>query len=294
MTIDRTQWKDDNVLLVAVIWKKRALPVYWQILNKRGASNLREQQAVIRPVLRLLKNYELVFIGDREFHSVELSYWLKGYSKRTNKVYFAFRQKQNTHLKTRRGSHQKLRELKLRPGLKLFFVGIDITKEKGFGKFNLAAYWKRKYRGKEEKEPWYILTNLDSLEDVLKVYRTRGGIEAMFKDCKTGGYNLEGTKAKTERLTTLILLIALAYTAASLKGKILKSLGKQKYIARLKELKRIERRHSDLWIGLYGHTWILALDFCKEWMNQIMKNNLNKLSFYQRGLRAMSLIQAVS
>ena len=178
--------------------------------------------------------------------------------------------------------------------MKLFFVGIDITKEKGFGKFNLAAYWKRKYRGKEEKEPWYILTNLDSLEDVLKVYRSRTGIEAMFKDCKTGGYNLEGTKAKTERLTTLILLIALAYTAASLKGKIFKSLGQQKYIARLKELKRIERRHSNFWIGLSGHIWILALDFCKEWMNQIMKNNLNKLSSYQRGLRAMSLIQSVS
>ena len=207
---------------------------------------------------------------------------------------FAFRQKQNTHLKTRRESYQKLRDLGLFPGMKLFFVGIEITKEKGFGKFNLAAYWKRKYRGKEEKEPWYILTNLDSLEDVLKVYRTRAGIEAMFKDCKTGGYNLEGTKAKTERLTTLILLIALAYTAASLKGKIFKSLGQQKYIARLKELKRIERRHSNFWIGLYGHIWILALDFCKEWMNQIMKNNLNKLSFYQRGLRAMSLMQSVT
>ena len=113
-------------------------------------------------------------------------------------------------------------------------------------------------------------------------------------NCKTGGYNLEGTKAKTERLTTLILLIALAYTAASLKGKIFKSLGQQKYIARLRELKRIEVRHSNFWIGLYGHIWILALDFCKEWMNQIMKNNLNKLSFYQRGLRAMSLMQSVS
>ena len=152
MTIDRTQWKDNNVLLVAVIWKKRALPVYWQILNKRGASNLREQQAVIRPVLRLLKKYELVVIGDREFHSVELSYWLKGYSKRTNKVSLAFRQKQNTHLKTRRESYQKLRDLGLFPGMKLFFVGLEITKEKGFGKFNFAAYWKRKYRGKEEKD----------------------------------------------------------------------------------------------------------------------------------------------
>ena len=32
------------------------------------------------------------------------------------------------------------------------------------------------------------------------------GIEAMFKDCKTGGYNLEGSKANVQGLTNLILL----------------------------------------------------------------------------------------
>ena len=79
--------------------------------------------------------------------------------------------------------------------MKLFLTGVNVTKEKGFGSFNLAGYWKRKYQGKQEKEPWFILTNLDSLEDVLKVYRARTGIEAMFKDCQTGGYNLEGSKA---------------------------------------------------------------------------------------------------
>ena len=31
------------------------------------------------------------------------------------------------------------------------------------------------------------------------------GIEAMFKDCKTGGYNLEGSQANVERLNNLIL-----------------------------------------------------------------------------------------
>ena len=53
----------------------------------------------------------------------------------------------------------------------------------GFGKFNLAVYWKRKYRKKVEKasayfrdhprmkdalktEPWYLLTNLDNLDEV--------------------------------------------------------------------------------------------------------------------------------
>jgi hypothetical protein len=29
------------------------------------------------------------------------------------------------------------------------------------------------------------------------------GIEAMFKDCKSGGYNLEGSRANNQRLTNL-------------------------------------------------------------------------------------------
>ncbi|NEP08532.1 MAG: hypothetical protein F6K25_24000 [Okeania sp. SIO2G4] len=61
-------------------------------------------------------------------------------------------------------------------------------------------------------EPWYLLTNLNYLDEVLKNYRSRMGIEAMFKDGKTGGYNLEGSQANMQRLTNLILLIAIAYT----------------------------------------------------------------------------------
>ena len=37
-------------------------------------------------------------------------------------------------------------------------------------------------------------------------------IETMFKDYKSGGYNLEGTKANTQRLCSLLLLIAISYT----------------------------------------------------------------------------------
>jgi hypothetical protein len=39
-------------------------------------------------------------------------------------------------------------------------------------------------------------------------YQFIGGIEAMFRDCKSGGYNLEGSQANSQRLTNLILLIA--------------------------------------------------------------------------------------
>jgi hypothetical protein len=62
-----------------------------QFLDKRGASNLAEQQALIHPVIKLFKSYKLVVLGDREFHSVELAKWLL-----TRKIYFVFRQKQGT------------------------------------------------------------------------------------------------------------------------------------------------------------------------------------------------------
>ena len=42
ITLDRTQWKDKNVFVIAVIWKKRALPIYWQLFSKREASKLDE------------------------------------------------------------------------------------------------------------------------------------------------------------------------------------------------------------------------------------------------------------
>ncbi len=63
LTIDRTQWKNNNIFVIAVIYKKRALPIYWQVFQKKSSTNLAEQKALIKPVLRLLKKYKLVVIG---------------------------------------------------------------------------------------------------------------------------------------------------------------------------------------------------------------------------------------
>jgi hypothetical protein len=287
VALDRTQWKENNLFVVSVIWNKRAWPIYWQFLEHRGSSNLAKQKALLRPVLRLLKGYKIVVIGDREFRSVELAYWLK-----QKKVYFALRQKQGSYIKLKGQKYQRLSELGLAPGMKLFLTGVKFTKKKGFGQFFLAVYWKRKYRGKSQDEGWYILTNLNSLDAALKVYKARSGIEAMFKDCKSGGYNLEGSNASVERLTNLVLLIAIAYTCAGLQGQAIKSKGQQKYIGRLKELKRMTRRHSNFWVGLYGQMWIAALESCSDWLRNLMIIRPNKRRFFQKGLRAMALIQA--
>lgn len=64
LALDRTQWQNKNLFVVAVIMERRALPIYWQFLDKRGASNLSEQQAILRPALRLFKQYDLVVLGE--------------------------------------------------------------------------------------------------------------------------------------------------------------------------------------------------------------------------------------
>ena len=90
---------------------------------------------------------------------------------------------------------------------------------------------------------------------MIKLYKKRAGIESMFRDYKSGGYNLEGSKANLVRLTNLILLIAIAYTSACLKGKSFKNQGHQKYIARLTEAKRQYRRHNNFSLN---YTYVIS------------------------------------
>ena len=105
------------------------------------------------------------------------------------------------------------------PGNRFPIADFKVTKQLGFGLFNVAAYWRRKYPGKVEDEAGYLLTNLTSSQEAIAAFKCRSGIEAMFKDCQTGGYNLEKSHANNQRLTTLILLIAIAYSCAPPTGQ---------------------------------------------------------------------------
>jgi len=113
----------------------------------------------------------------------------------------------------------QLEQLGLLPGMQLYLNGVSVTKQKGFGKFNVACKWKRKYWGWSPDEGWFILTNLSDLESSILSYKKRFGIEEMFRDFKSGGYKLEGTSVTGERLIVILLLIAIAYTTARMQGK---------------------------------------------------------------------------
>lgn len=285
LTIDRTQWREKNLFVISLIWDKRAVPLYWLLLDKKGSSNISEQISLITPIISLLKDYQLVVLGDREFGSVKLATWLC-----EQDVKFVLRVKQERYIQQDEAEYTHLSDLGLLPGTRFFIKDVKVTKQKGFGLFNVAAYWRRKYKGKGEEQGWYLLTNLPTCEAAISAFKSRAGIEAMFKDCKTGGYNLEKSHANNDRLKNLVLLIAIAYTSAIFQGQKIKQMGIQKYIGRLTEPKRLQRRHSSFWIGLYGQSWVMAIEFCQDIIAELMKIRRNKRPFFQKGLRAMSLI----
>lgn len=287
VTIDRTQWRETNLFVVSLVWDKRALPLYWRILNKQGCSSVAEQKALLRPVLSLLKGYKIVVLADREFGNVGLAKWLN-----QKCVGFCLRVKQGRYIQLEGQEYRRLDSLGLLPGMSFYLENVSVTKQAGFGQFNIACKWKGKYRQKVNREAWYILTNLGSLSTALSAYKARSGIEAMFKDCKTGGYNLEGCHASDERLISLVLMIAIAYSCAILNGRKIKLKGVQKYVCRLKETRRSTRRHSTFSVGLYGEQWLDSLLLYTTDVCELMRLKPNKRRFFYQGLKAASLIQS--
>jgi hypothetical protein len=78
IAIDRSQWGCINLFTIALIWQKRAIPLYWSLLPKLGNSNLQEQILGLEQVIPLLKKYKVIVLGDREFCSVDLGNWRCG------------------------------------------------------------------------------------------------------------------------------------------------------------------------------------------------------------------------
>jgi len=141
VALDRTQWRLNNLFVVSLIWNQRAIPLYWQLLSKRGCSNIQEQQALLQPVLRLLKDYQIILLGDKKLGSVKLAKWL------TDKgIKFVLRVKQERYIQSEWQEYQQLHELGLIPGIGFYLTGVKVTKQQGFGQFDVAAYWRRKYR----------------------------------------------------------------------------------------------------------------------------------------------------
>ena len=289
IAIDRSQWGCINLFMVSLIWERRAIPLYWSLLPKLGNSNLESQITNLEQILPLFSEYKVIVLGDREFCSVDLGNWLK-----SKGVSFCLRLKKNHCIEMEHLIWQRLDELGIVPGTSLYVQGKRVKKTRPATGFELACKWKRNYGKSQVKEAWFILTEGGSLPAAINAYKQRMGIEEMFRDCKKGGYDLEGTSLKGNRLINMILLMTRAYLEAIFQGTELRKKQVQKYVSRRKEPKKKYRRRSTFGVGVDAEKWVDYLEQYALEVQQLMKLTPSKRRFYEQGLRAATLIRSIS
>lgn len=93
--------------------------MYWQILPKKGCSNIREQKQLIRPFFSLLAKYKFSLIEDREFGSVKLDKWLG-----EKNVRFVLRIQKGRYIQEEGEDFKRLSDLGLMPGTSFDFKDV--------------------------------------------------------------------------------------------------------------------------------------------------------------------------
>lgn len=106
----------------------------------------------------------------------------------TRGVSFLLRLK-NCFLDIKKTNLATFRLIRNNTGTSLYFQEVRVRKRR-FSGFDIACKWKRNYQEIKVKNAWFILTNLGSLPVAIAAYKKPMGREEMFRDYKTGSYNI--------------------------------------------------------------------------------------------------------
>ena len=195
-----------QLLMVAVWYRNRALPIAWTwVRHVKGHSSVRKQEALLAYVRTLIgAENEVILLGDSEFGSGKMVKTVESWRWR-----YVLRVKSHYLLKEKEGesvwcSIKAAVNILLGQTKWLPLVSYTQTHQVGT---NLVATW-----AVGEKEPWYLVTNLESSSEAIRLYKKRMGIEEMFGDFKKNGFDLESSRLRYfMRLSRLTMCVAMLY-----------------------------------------------------------------------------------
>ena len=210
-------------LMVSVIFKGRALPLGWIVVQgKKGHFpeeahvNLVEQVAELVPT-----EAEVIFLGDGEFDGITLQETVnnKGWQ-------YVCRTAKNAVL-TEEEEEFSFQDLGVRPGDIISIPTVDFTREQ-YGPVQVIAWW-----AKGNKKPLFLVTNMELAEEACFWYKKRFRIETFFSDQKSRGFHLHKSHLdQPERLATLMIAACLAYIWMVYLGNFAKCTGWDKVVHR--------------------------------------------------------------
>jgi Transposase DDE domain len=247
LSLDRTNWKwgrtNINLLVLAVVYRGAAIPVYWLPLNKRGNSNSRERIALLkRFISRFGKNRLQGLLADRVFIGDPWMGWLLKERIRNNSL-------------SANRRDQKSRVDRLFAGLKPGEIGqLPQPRRLGQCRVNLSAL--RLADGE-----LLVVASGNFVEEAIKIYGLRWEIETLFGCLKGRGFRLEETRVVGYlRIKKLLVLPVMAFCWAH-------KVGDWKHDSVLPIKVKTHRRKAQS-IFRYGLDCIRS-----EWFNACSKSN---------------------
>lgn len=191
-------------LVVAVIYKKRAVPLVWFVYkSKKGHTTSDRHQEALELLKPLIPSgTEVILLGDGEYDTVDMLEWVE---IETNWTYIV-RTASNIIL-TEETQQYPIKTLLAGKNTKTLKYRVKFTKRE-FGPLTAIAWWDTPY-----KNAIYLVSNSsESAEHICKEYRRRFKIETMFSDKKSRGFNMQKTNLRCpERISRLLLATALSY-----------------------------------------------------------------------------------
>jgi hypothetical protein len=191
------------VIMVGVLYQKRALPIAWLVYKgKKGhASAERHIQALEKVIPLLPKDSQVVLLGDAEYDTTEMLVWIE---KNTSWQY-VLRTSPQIYVQTDKLG-QPIRDYPLEKGRLFYLKNVGFTQTSTVT-LNVIGWW-----GSGYKEPIFLITNISNAYETCRYYRRRFRIETFFSDQKSRGFHIHKSHlADPGRLSRLLIAACLAY-----------------------------------------------------------------------------------
>ena len=217
LSMDRTNWKfgefNINILMLGVPYKGIAFPLLFKLMSKRGNSNCKERQELVKRFIRLFgADCIECLVADREFVGQDWIGWLN-----ENHLRYYIRIRQNFWIiNPRSGQEVMAWHLfnRLRVGEELFYHKLYIHK----GQYVYIA--DAKLLDSDGKPELQILICYNRPEQAVKTYKERWQIETLFRAMKSSGFDIEATHLRDmECISRLVAMVCITLVWAYLVGE---------------------------------------------------------------------------
>jgi len=190
--------------MIGLIYKKRALPLSWlTVEGKKGHLSRELHLELLRQVQPFIpKGTEVIFLGDGEFDGIELQAFVDNQSWK-----YACRTAKNIvlELKGQQFRYEDMTDC-MKPGQDFEAPDVLFSKER-YGPVLAVGWWK-----KGEKEPIYLVSNMNSSEKACQWYAKRFTIETFFSDRKSRGFHIQKSHLfHPDRVSRLLIAACIAY-----------------------------------------------------------------------------------